>query len=67
MIVRVNYCVEQEVEIADEFNKDVNEMEPDEYEDYIDDLLEVVESKLPDDVSISCIIDDENDDVIFDD
>lgn len=67
MIVRVNYCVEQEVEIADKFNKDVNEMEPDEYEDYIDDLLEAVESKLPDDVSISCIIDDENDDVIFED
>ena len=67
MIVRVNYWTEQEVEIADEFNRDVNEMEPDEYEDYIDDLLEEVESKLPDDVSISCIIDDENDDVIFDD
>lgn len=67
MIVRVNYCVEQEVEIADKFNKDVSEMEPDEYDDYIDDLLEEVESKLPDDVSISCIIDDENDSVIFDD
>lgn len=67
MIVRVNYCVEQEVEIADEFNKDVNEMEPDEYDNYIDDLLEAVESKLPDDAEISCIIDDENDDVIFDD
>lgn len=67
MIVRVNYCVEQEVEIADKFNKDVNEMEPDEYDDYINDLLEEVESKLPDDVSISCIIDDENDDVIFED
>ena len=67
MIVRVNYCVEQEVEIADKFNKDVSEMGPDEYEDYIDDLLEEVESKLPDDVSISCIIDDENDDVIFED
>ena len=67
MIVRVNYCVEQEVEIADKFNKDVSEMEPDEYDDYIDDLLEEVESKLPDDVSISCIIDDENDSVIFED
>lgn len=67
MIVRVNYCVEQEVEIADKFDKDVSEMEPDEYDDYIDDLLEEVESKLPDDVSISCIIDDENDSVIFDD
>lgn len=67
MIVRVNYCVEQEVEIADKFNKDTSEMGPDEYEDYIDDLLEEVESKLPDDVSISCIIDDENDDVIFED
>lgn len=67
MIVRVNYCVEQEVEIADKFNKDVSEMEPDEYDDYIGDLLEEVESKLPDDVSISCIIDDENDSVIFDD
>lgn len=67
MIVRVNYCVEQEVEIADKFNKDVNEMEPDEYDDYINDLLEEVESKLPDDAEISCIIDDENDDVIFDD
>lgn len=67
MIVRVNYCVEQEVEIADKFNKDVNEMEPDEYDDYINDLLEEVESKLPDDAEISCIIDDENDDVIFED
>lgn len=67
MIVRVNYCVEQEVEIADKFNKDTSEMGPDEYEDYIDDLLEEVESKLPDDVSISCIIDDENDSAIFED
>lgn len=67
MIVRVNYCVEQEVEIADKFNKDTSEMGPDEYDDYIDDLLEEVESKLPDDVSISCIIDDENDSAIFED
>lgn len=67
MIVRVNYCVEQEVEIADEFDKDVSEMEPDEYDNYIEALMDEVESKLPDDVSISCIIDDENDSVIFED
>lgn len=67
MIVRVNYCVEQEVEIADKFNKDTSEMGPDEYDDYIDDLLKEVESKLPDDVSISCIIDDENGSAIFED
>lgn len=67
MIVRVIYCVEQEVEIADKFNKDTSEMGPDEYDDYIDDLLKEVESKLPDDVSISCIIDDENDSAIFED
>ena len=67
MIVRVNYCVEQEVEIADKFDKDVSEMEPDEYDNYIDDLLEAVEDKLPNYASISCIIDDENDSVIFED
>lgn len=67
MIVRVNYCVEQEVEIADEFDKDVSEMDPDEYDNYIEALIDEVESKLPDDVSISCIIDDENDSVIFED
>lgn len=67
MIVRVNYWVEQEVEIADKFNKDVSEMEPDEYYNYIEALMDEVESKLPGDVNISCIIDDENDSVIFED
>ena len=67
MIVRVNYWIEQEVEIADKFDKDVSEMEPDEYDNYIDDLLEAVKDKLPDYANISCIIDDENDSAIFED
>lgn len=67
MIVRVIYSVEQEVNIKNKFNKDVDDMEPEEYYDYIDDLIEEVGNKLPDDADISCIINGDTEEVLFED
>jgi len=65
MIVRVTYNVEQEVEISNKFNKDVDIMKPEEYDDYIDDLMFALNEKLPEYAEISCVINDNTGEVLF--
>lgn len=65
MIVYVNYYSQQKVEIDDKFNREVDDMSPDEYDNYIDDLMDTLKEKLPDDADIACIATDE--DILFED